>query len=630
MLSNPLPGLISDHPSEVLFWTGAGISIDPPSCLPSGYQLTKDVVDSFCIPGTWEKIIFYLGRAKYSHLDREIKTIPRLESVLGHIVSLLGSDFLLRLYTLNPNPNYYHFFFAEHLLQHGKHITMNIDLGIENALCLIGGSDPTRSLLHLHGDFREKPSDLGLTFENISKGLPKNLASQAQYLIDTSNTLVFIGYSGSDFFDVNPFFLAMIGNNDLSKKTIYWIDFNKDFCFHIKYSSSDKKILILDALSECGAKCFLWKGPPCSFLDRLVEHWNMPNPAERFETGATNPAPQFDKTIFNWQKYLITAKVYISMGLGGEAYDILSSHGNQLRASYKQYCSFRSDLSEISPEVAFDYLVNEALRERGMYVDAGVVTKGFKLVTDIDKMLSFERRASDARLAGNWLSSREIYSRAIRFGRSRVGCSSRFDSVFLETLRGYLQLCRDICSIGWPLGMYARGDIVSLTSMINDDTAIREILARSPYDMSHIARLYTWEKHHLPKSVNARLPSSFVAERDIMPVFGETDNLLGVVNTRRSKLKAQLIHGSGVNRAEIIELIELSQAIGDNPGVVKASMLLASVGAGDTHSAKIFLAALLRTQWLPPIKVLIIFRFIFELILRSKLHANNQMQKTGT
>jgi len=628
MISTSLVSLIPDHPSKVLFWTGAGISIDPPSSLPSGYTLTKDIVDSFCTPGTWERILFFLENVKYCSLAEDIMPIPRLESILGNIVSLFGADFLLRFYSLDPTPNSYHFFFAEHLLRHGKHITLNLDLGIENALRKMHKVNPSVYPLHLHGDFSQGPLELGLTFENISRGLPKNLSTQATSYIDSSDVLIFAGYSGSDFFDINPFFSSMIGKTDLSEKIIIWIAYSKEYCFCIDYHLSDHKLMILDALSKCGAKCFIWKGPPWVFLGDLAKHWAIPNPVEGVVASETKEIPRFDKQVFQWQKYLITAKIYISMGLGKEAYDILQQYGHSLRLLYKQYCVGRRDLNEISPGMTFDYLVNEARRERGMYADAASISKRFEVVTYVDRMLYYERRASDARLIGNWLRARKIYAQAIRFGQSRVGLSRRFDSIFLEALRGYMQLCRDICSTRWLASLFAKEDIISLTLMISNDSALQAIIQKSPYDMSHIARLFTWEKKYLPNEINAVLPNSIVNETNIIPVFAETDNLLGVINARRSRLRALLSEGLEVSREEILELIALSHIVGDNPGVCKACMLLVSVGAVGPNSVKLFLHALCQTQWLVPIKALMLLRFMSKLILR-KLHANNQIQKTG-
>lgn len=50
-----------DTPGNVIFWSGAGISRDPPSSLPLGEELTRNVVEDFCLPNTWRDIIFLMS-----------------------------------------------------------------------------------------------------------------------------------------------------------------------------------------------------------------------------------------------------------------------------------------------------------------------------------------------------------------------------------------------------------------------------------------------------------------------------------------------------------------------------------------------------------------------------------------
>ncbi len=79
---------IPRNPKPVLFWTGAGISIDPPASLPSGYKLTKDIVDAFCLPETWADITSLLSQANFYGFSGNKKTFPRLEALLGSMVSI--------------------------------------------------------------------------------------------------------------------------------------------------------------------------------------------------------------------------------------------------------------------------------------------------------------------------------------------------------------------------------------------------------------------------------------------------------------------------------------------------------------------------------------------------------------
>ncbi len=257
------------NPESVLFWTGAGVSMDPPSSLPSGYRLTKDIVDAFCLPGTWASLTSLLRQTRFNDSTGNKKTIPRLEALLGNIVSMLGSSFLCRFSSLNPTPNALHYFFAQHIEKQGKHITLNLDLGIENAINHLFGSFAPLQILHLHGKFSDSPLDLGLTFENLAKGLSNYLSQNTLKAILDANTIIFAGYSGSDFFDINPFFLNLVGKEDLSGKLVIWLDHNSNNKGVTPYHRSNMRSKIMDVLHNCNANTYVWKGPTKHFIDNL-------------------------------------------------------------------------------------------------------------------------------------------------------------------------------------------------------------------------------------------------------------------------------------------------------------------------------------------------------------------------
>jgi hypothetical protein len=272
--------VIPNNPSDVIFWTGAGISVDPPSCLPLGPSLTFDVVNTFCLPKTWQTINDYLIKARLEETSGNIKSIPRLEAILGNIVSILGYDILGCFSFLDSPPNDYHHFFAHHIMLGGNHITMNLDLCIENALNRYYVNSNYESItpnilyaklpnfgdagwiLHLHGKIGKELPSLGLTIDNVSKGINESIR---QLIIDTLKSkmiMVFLGYNGGDAFDVDPFFYSLIGHLDFSNKCIIWIDYQK---IHsnldlFKYRNTQLKRSILDSLLRCNAQIYVWHG----------------------------------------------------------------------------------------------------------------------------------------------------------------------------------------------------------------------------------------------------------------------------------------------------------------------------------------------------------------------------------
>jgi len=287
------------------------------------------------------------------------------------------------------------------------------------------------------------------------------------------------------------------------------------------------------------------------------------------------------------------------MGLGQKARSVLEGQGHLVEL-YSRYCEGQQDLLEITPVNRILYIQNEAFRELGLYKEASKITGDFIALTDIDVMLIHERRASDAWLAGSLLCAEKDFKTALAYGQSRTGKSYRFDMLYLETLRAYMQLCRDFRHIP-VIGKYLMVKYMAYPIEIIRHT--EHLFLRSPYDRSHISRLFAWEWQALEK-LKENLPSSLLDESNIITVFGETDNILGVINTTRSQIWSQLLQGKIVQKELIFDVLSLSRAIGDNPGIVKAYQLLAVCGMPE------FIDALIGTQWIIIRKCYEAFRFL--------------------
>jgi hypothetical protein len=86
--------------TKLTFLVGAGCSVDPPSCLPDGYQMKNILLREFCAE---------------SELPIILKYNIRFEIVVQIIHEMIDGDFkIIDYYGLCDSPNSLHFFFCRH------------------------------------------------------------------------------------------------------------------------------------------------------------------------------------------------------------------------------------------------------------------------------------------------------------------------------------------------------------------------------------------------------------------------------------------------------------------------------------------------------------------------------------
>ncbi len=577
-----LLSIVPDDPKDVIFWTGAGISLDSPSNLPSGWSLTEDVVNKFCIDGTWKKLRDYLRKADIDDANGNIKEIPRLESIFGSAVSMLGyNDALECLNEFDTIPNTIHHFFAHHISAGGKHVTLNLDLCIKKAINIsvphaeyniIDPEDDSIDhskeglILHLHGRIGNSYKKLGITIESITYGVSQQIKLLLLKLLKEKSAIIFCGYSGSDFFDVNPFFRNLKGEIELYDKNIIWIDHTDKEDVLTTYHGSKTKKDILDSLSSCNANVYVYKTKTINVIKKLSTQWSFPS------ADITDKGKKIEMIIDleEWKKALVTAKIFVSMGLGVEVLKMTPRIVEYID-DYKKYCDSKSDLDEFSAENRILYIINEAMREVGLYQDANKISHKIVRQSKLDNLFFFERTASDLWLIGKLFSSLRFFKEGLEYGENNLGKSSKFDSVYIECLRGYMQCCRDIGRIPF-VGYFLMKRKIKLALDYLCKKAIEAALKRSPYDLSHIKRLFSWEYPEIAKTNT--IPSYLADETNIIHVFSETDNFLGVINSKRSEVVRKINSKEPVSEEEIAKLIWLSAIIGNHPGIVKACNLI--------------------------------------------------------
>ncbi|HUW88722.1 MAG TPA: hypothetical protein VMW30_10195 [Candidatus Paceibacterota bacterium] len=297
-------------PRNVLFWSGAGISHDTPTNGPLGRDLTERAMKHFMTDDTGQEI------AKlYTELGvRNANFRPRLETVLDALTDVYGlaglENVLSDLVDAKPNTN--HAFFAQHLRVGGQHITANFDSCIERA-GLEQENDELNRVVHIHesvGGNRDL-SSLGARLHIIENGFPETLVQTLDSVLgsDGISTIVFLGYSGSDFFDATPYLLSHL--DLLEGKKIVWHDYQEDTS-----SSSPKQEqapgTLLGELLRNGVRVEVISGTLWDFLSRLSVAWSIPYIPATKKSDKSNWNPSIGNT--DTLRKQATSALYIRMG----------------------------------------------------------------------------------------------------------------------------------------------------------------------------------------------------------------------------------------------------------------------------------------------------------------------------
>jgi len=233
--------------SKLTFLVGAGCSIDRPSCLPAGPAMMNAIIDYTCAESEIEKV---------KKLDQ-----LRFEALVEIIRDRLDPDLkIIDFYGLCDKPNIQHFFLAEMIKKGHFVMTTNFDFLIEQALLQSNVSKDDIKVVITKADF-EKFNNPNELFEQGKKtvykihGSTKNIISGEKTKdslvatiqafgsnkegenifqiepfkrilfdnISNERSLVVIGYSGSDDFDVVPT-LKVLEN----LKNVIWINHIQD------------------------------------------------------------------------------------------------------------------------------------------------------------------------------------------------------------------------------------------------------------------------------------------------------------------------------------------------------------------------------------------------------------------
>ena len=233
--------------SKLTFLAGAGCSIDPPSCLPAGRAMMDAIIDYTCAESEIEGI-------------KKLKNL-RFEALVEIIREQLDKELkIIDFYGLCDKPNLQHLFLADMINKGSFVITTNFDFLIEYALLQLGVPDDDivpvitredfeefqdpyeqfeegkKTVYKIHGSTKniitKKPTRKSLIATIKAFGSNKegenvfqleSFKQPAFANITENRSLVIVGYSGSDDFDIVPTLQVLKNLNN-----IIWINYVHD------------------------------------------------------------------------------------------------------------------------------------------------------------------------------------------------------------------------------------------------------------------------------------------------------------------------------------------------------------------------------------------------------------------
>ena len=574
-------------PEKVCFWTGAGISANKPSCLPIGNSLTKEAIEHFCLEGTWDKLVEYFAKAKMKNSFGYPKSTPRLEAVLESMMHAIGTRALTILDPFfDAKPNSLHHFFAEHLENGGTHITMNFDNCIEKCLT----SSNKVQIIHVHGKYnRENLEDLGVRITTIAPGLPERLKEEITSILRQQRYLIFAGYGGRDFFDVNPYFFELKERREIFENlVVIWVkhahgDTKGNL---VPYTKQQDGRVILEALRNCGAKIFYLLMQTDKFLEIFQEIWGFSykdnEPSDKgCDEQRQKGAREIQFCISEDDKVLTTAQLYSSMGVGREIVELK----NDLLGIVNK------PIGENSLKSKVYFLLNNGLRDVGLYKQVMSFTNLLPISTLKEKIFFHQRAAGDHWLRGDHIrAAYHFYKGIVAYGKKIDELKNTNEEnqsateVYYESIITFLHWYRDIKRLPLIGGLFPLWLSIRAFQRL---TQAREYLSRNPHSMAKLIRLYD-EIPRLKGKVTLP-PWIKPAEVEIATYFQETDSILGVINFSRREIILEIHTGKMPGKDELELLYSRSKLIGDRPGMLKAALLLKEIYRSEEPIAKTIL-----------------------------------------
>lgn len=232
---------------KLTFLAGAGCSVEHPSCLPAGRPMMDTIINYICAKPEIEKI-------------KKLEQL-RFEALIEIVRDNLDPELkIIDFYSECENPNIQHFFLADMIKKGNFVITTNFDFLIEYALRQSGVFDDDIIVVITREDFEKYkfPDELYTQGKKVLykiHGSTKNIITgddTKEYLVATiqafgtnkeglnvfqlepfkhdlfiniteGRSLIIMGYSGSDDFDIVPTLKAL-----KNLKNVIWINYKQE------------------------------------------------------------------------------------------------------------------------------------------------------------------------------------------------------------------------------------------------------------------------------------------------------------------------------------------------------------------------------------------------------------------
>lgn len=220
-------------PENITILCGAGISYEPPTCLPTVHSFTTRILEEF---GADKKTI-----EQVTYKIKNMQVFPRFESLIDDIRKDLDPELHLSQIFSSEFFNKTHLLLASLILHGVSVVTTNFDICIENALgnviynnYIFNGKDldPLEGnnlrgvVVKPHGSIGQDNRSLVISVEALAKtdrGF-LNYPNWRKLLLDlfSKELVVVIGYSGSDDFDITPIL------QEAKPKQLVWLYYVED------------------------------------------------------------------------------------------------------------------------------------------------------------------------------------------------------------------------------------------------------------------------------------------------------------------------------------------------------------------------------------------------------------------
>ena len=212
---------------DLTIWVGAGISMESPSCLPSGTRLTEFAFDQVILGKDrflqiWDEINSY--ERQYCNIST--MGFPRLELLFSSIAYIekffmgkenLRGNFLSGLKAFDQVPfNQNHMLLAVLAHAGARIMTANFDMSIERAYESLYGAK-CGQILHFHGTYLSG-NKIGATIENITHMVNKTVEHKVRSSFNLGRTNYFYGYSFSDMYDINETIYSLYSGERIVNK----------------------------------------------------------------------------------------------------------------------------------------------------------------------------------------------------------------------------------------------------------------------------------------------------------------------------------------------------------------------------------------------------------------------------